>query len=291
MHGNPSAALLVALGSVTHAVTIVVDRERGSVGHFTYEGDLERNAATRCFAGYVNYASDRNLSLLEAVCPSWRQWVTTDGTSPNKVHAAGTAVVLGHREGSAEKGFYGSIRDGGVDVGCGFNCDLAVGGKSNGVHLLSIPVRWFSDCCSETNNSVAHAIAQRRTSEVCPMLRDGIRGGLEHAGEYTLLDQATTTGDAQLLSQCYHMKPEVWTLHLHTTAGAITVQGTPWVGLGPQPYNACVCEPSSLGGRCPVAQPREAAYVREAAQSLCFNVARAGKVPQQDADAVCGACL
>mmetsp|Transcript_39259 Transcript_39259/g.117336 ORF Transcript_39259/g.117336 Transcript_39259/m.117336 type:complete len:312 (-) Transcript_39259:132-1067(-) len=256
----------------------------------TYASAKERDAATRCFSAYVAYASDGNLTKLEAICSAWREWVTTDGVSPDKVHAAGAAIVLGQRMGSNQTGHYGSLRDGGVDLGCGFNCDRGNSGESKGVHVLSIPVRWFSDCCRATNGSVAHAIAERRKSEVCPMLRDSISGGLSYVGEYLQFDQAASTSDPALLSQCYHKVPEVWTLHLHTTAGASMFEGGVNMVLGPEPYNVCVCEPASRGGRCPSAQPREAAYVAQATRSLCFNIARAGSVPAEDAHAVCGTC-
>lgn len=297
----PRLAVLAFFSPVTQALSVAsrergdaLERrdalERGDALHFTYQSSIGRDGATRCFVGYVTYSSTGNISLLEADCPDWRKWVTTTGDSPDKVHAAGAAIVLGQRAGSPATGRYGSIRDGGVDLGCGFLCDWGKSGKSDGVHLLSIPVKWYSDCCSATESSVAHAIAERRTSEVCPMLRDSIRGGLKYADEYSQLQQAKAASDSHLFSQCYHLKPEVWTLHLHTAAGVVVVKGVQDMGLGPEPYNACVCEPAESGGHCPTAQPREALYVAQATRSLCFNVARAGNVSADVAEVVCGAC-
>jgi len=122
------------------------------------------------------------------------------------------------------------------------------------------------------------------------MLRDSIAGGLKYADEYIHFPQAKVASESSLFSQCYHLKPEVWTLHLHTVAGIVMLKGVQDMGLGPEPYNACVCEPAEAGGHCPSAQPQEAGYVPQATRSLCFNVARAGNVSLADAEAVCGSC-
>lgn len=257
--------------------------------------------ASACFAAYAQVAQAQSIAAPSAEgldglshrCPQWRDWVSTDAQNPDKVHIAGAAVILGHSGGNATTGRYGSIADVGVDLGGGFSSAEGPHGTPKGVHLLSIPAQpVFTECCSGQNGSLASAIAEGRDWEVCPLLHDGIKGALAHAGEYALLDQAVDENDEHGFSQCYHRKPEVAWLHLHTTAGARireSAAGSRKTGLGPRPYNACVCEPTSMDGghgSCPSVQPRESAYVSQAVISLCQNVAAAAGV----ADSVCASC-
>eukprot|EP00930_Biecheleria_cincta_P070800 TRINITY_DN58403_c0_g1_i1.p1 TRINITY_DN58403_c0_g1~~TRINITY_DN58403_c0_g1_i1.p1 ORF type:complete len:312 (+),score=36.00 TRINITY_DN58403_c0_g1_i1:90-1025(+) len=261
--------------------------------------------AERCFAAYVEYSRTKNLADLDTKCPIWREWISTDGNTPDKIHASNAAVILGHRHGNATTGRSGTIADIGIDVGSGWSNSRVTGGLSTGVHILSIPVAMYVDCCSADDRSLAHAISQRKTTEVCSLLRDSIKGGLMYAENYTQLDQATSEHDFQAFSQCYHRSVDVNYLHLHTTAGVRNMRevanelndgrwfGETQLSLAPSTYNACVCEPSGRpGGRghCPTAQPRDAEYLVQATESLCRNVGGSGGVDLASIDAVCGSC-
>lgn len=95
------------------------------------------------------------------------------------------------------------------------------------------------------------------------------------------------------LAQCFHIAPDVFFLHLHTTAGVQDVRhDLEDSGLGPAfnaseagearlgygRYNVCACEPREWGdrrgrGSCPVSRPSDPEYVAEAVVSLCRNLA------------------
>lgn len=261
--------------------------------------------AARCFSAYVDYSRTNNLADLENKCPGWREWISTDGNTPDKIHTSNTALVLGHRHGNATTGLSGTIADIGIDVGGGWSSSRVAGGLSTGVHILSIPVTMYVDCCSNDARSLARAISQRKTTEVCSLLRDSIKGGLIHAENYTQLDQATSEYDVKAFSQCYHHTVDVNYLHLHTTAGVKKMRegayelndgkrlGEMQLSLTPSTYNACVCEPYGRpGGRghCPTAQPRDPEYLVQATQSLCRNVGGSGGIDLASIDAVCGSC-
>ena len=88
------------------------------------------------------------------------------------------------------------------------------------------------------------------------------------------------------LAQCFHIVPDVYMAHLHTTAAAARQRNGPVnSGLGPQfnasqaadaplhgRYNACACEPSSWAdvtpgrGHCPAERPADAGYPAAAAE-------------------------
>jgi len=112
------------------------------------------------------------------------------------------------------------------------------------------------------------------------------------------------TAENGCLAQCFHISPDVFFLHLHTTAGVLRTRiGPANAGLGPAfnssdegdasfgygRYNLCVCEPHSwaepLGrGSCPRARPADPLYVGQAAVSLCRNLAAVAGVDQRACD-------
>jgi hypothetical protein len=179
-----------------------------------------------------------------------------------------------------------------------------------GAHILSIPrTRYIADCCAAPTGlhrllrrgvgGAALAAALVDVSELCLLLRDLIGGALRrvpdlHRYRSCAREGEEPTADTGCIAQCFHIVPDVNFLHLHTTAGALRIRSDVIdSGLGPAynsseahdarrgygRYNLCACEPADWAadrrgrGHCPLAQPAEAAYVHEAAVSLCRNLA------------------
>lgn len=290
-------ALCFGSGAGVGSPLVVLDDRKVPPARLSRAAKLQ--AAADCFAAYAGYAEDHDLDSMEARCPGWKYWVSTDGVNVDKIHAAGAAVVLGQLGGNATTGIAGSIPDWGVDLGGGFNNVSVSGGKFVGAHVLSIPAPGHGviNCCGPGDASVASWIAAERTTEVCKLLHDSISGGLAHVGEYKNLPQATAVDDelTRHFSQCFHKAPDVKYLHMHTTAG-VTTNDTAGQGLVPYWYNACVCQPPQAGegsawpGSCPTAQPSEPDYLPQATTSLCLNVAAASAMPEDVARKVCNAC-
>lgn len=289
----PSLTLLQLPALLIFALVPVTSSAQAEARQYANANDQ----AARCFSAYVDYSRTNSLAHLQTECPDWRIWISTDGITPDKIHTSGAAIVLGHASDNAATGLSGSIADIGIDIGGGWWSSKVAGGMSTGVHILSIPVTMYVDCCSADDRSLARAIANRKTTEVCSLLRDSIKGGLVHAEKYAQLNQAASENDFQAFSQCYHHSVDVNYLHLHTTAGVSgmrdSANGLNQLSLTPSINNACVCEPSGRpGGRghCPTAQPRDQEYLVQATQSLCRNVGGSGSIDQASIDAVCGSC-
>lgn len=258
-------------------------------------------ARERCFCAYGQ------TDLTE--CPSWRDWVSTDGIHPDRLLRTDEAVVIAGSQGNSTAGRYQYVRDWAVDLGSGYDkeCNSAIAPRceSDGAHVLSIPRnRYIRDCCSSTDNSLASLLRPR--SVPCALLKDLVGGPLhriDHLGKYPSCKhqgQEPTLKNG-CLAQCFHIVPDVWFLHLHTTAGVKRVRAEDNAGLGPAynasaaagkgKYNVCVCEPRAWDdgrgrGSCPSVRPSHPQYVAQAAVSLCQNLAGASGVDP----AVCLAC-
>ena len=288
-----------------------------------HDGERER-----CFCAYSQLASGGDISSLTAACPSWPDFVSTDGVTPDRVHAAGalataSATVLGSRDGNASAvghPRYGPMSDWAIDLGSGYgeDCDpsLSPGCAAVGTHLLSIPrARFYLDCCTHPTLSLAAALRAGEGAAVCATLREMVGGALAQIqpDELASYDSCRAEDEepalpGRCLAQCFHIVPDVYMAHLHTTAAAARQRNGPVnSGLGPQfnasqaadaplhgRYNACACEPSSWAdvtpgrGHCPAERPADAGYPAAAAATLCKNIAGIAGLPAESCDACDG---
>lgn len=278
------------------------------VNHWRYQGAREL-----CFCAYSQLdttpVSPSQMQQLALACPDWNKYVSTDNVTANKVHSFGTSTVLGSKQPNVTLSRYGNILDWSVDVGSGFNqeCNTTMTPlcKSQGSHILSIPnSHYFNDCCTLDNvTSSLAATLPSKPKRICTLLADMIRGALanvQNLEQYTScnVENMDPTAANQCLAQCFHYRPDVNWVHLHTTAGVLSMRDGPIdSGLGPGfnlteervasagygRYNVCVCEPNkwsagSKRGNCPVALPFEKEYVEQATMALCRNMAGASGV-------------
>lgn len=297
----------------------------------------------RCFCAYAALAAHAHsgtprLRELEESCPRWADFVSLDGGhSATMVHASGAfAIALGSISGNVSERKYGYVPDWAADLGSGYgeDCDLSRDPRCEavGAHVLSLPRRLYvADCCSRPDAARGDAtvVAARRpgpqpgpsladliasdAASACGLLQDLVAGGLRQVRRLDAFGSCAAeneepTAASGCLAQCFHVVPDVWYLHLHTTAGAKDIRAAqPYnTGLGPSfnaseasdpatafgRYNACVCEPRAWAaagrgrGSCPEARPSDAAYPAEAAHALCRNVAGASGVDPR----LCHAC-
>ena len=271
-------------------------------------------ASEKCFCAYAQGAP-----IDDDLCPTWKTYVSTDNETANKLSRSGTALVQGNASvGSASK--YGSMTDWAVDLGSGYgeDCDpsLSPGCAAVGTHLLSIPrARFYLDCCTHPTLSLAAALRAGEGAAVCATLREMVGGALAQIqpDELASYDSCRAEDEepalpGRCLAQCFHIVPDVYMAHLHTTAAAARQRNGPVnSGLGPQfnasqaadaplhgRYNACACEPSSWAdvtpgrGHCPAERPADAGYPAAAAQSLCKNIAGIAGLPAESCDACDG---
>jgi len=195
------------------------------------------------------------------------------------------------------------MTDWALDLGSGFgaDCDVArsPGCESVGAHALSIPRNGYaSQCCdAEDPNSFASWLTSR-PQELASTLEDMIVGGLRAVGDVDVPSCAATgrepTKANNCLAQCFHVSPDVFYAHLHTTVSVAAIREAPVdSGLGPAYnasesdrrdqgyYNVCACEPEDWPGRrgnCPAVAPADRSYPRLAAMALCLNLAAAAGV-------------
>ena len=260
-------------------------------------------AREKCFCGYSTYT---DIDSLSKVCPSWYKYVSTDNQTANKVHQLGVATVLGSTINNLTLSRYGQMTDWSVDFGSGYNNDcnktLTPNCLPRGSHVLSIPSNeYYQDCCTMDNNQTP-SLAQTLLThplKICTILKNLIQGGLSQINHKKVQYDSCKSenqnpilnGTSTCLAQCFHYRPDVNWVHLHSTAGVYHMRNGPidsGLGLGYNvtesqnakaaygKYNVCVCEPSSWGprrGNCPTAQPYETGYAKEATKSLCQNVA------------------
>lgn len=235
-------------------------------------------ARERCFCAYALFG--HGSAMLARLCPSWRDWVSTDGVGVTRLRPHGAAMVIGAQRGNGSMGRYAFVRDWAVDLGSGFDteCDRTRSAEcvAIGAHVLSIPrTRYIADCCasptglhrllrSGVGGATALAAALVDVSELCLLLRDLIAGALQLVPDLSSyrsckLEGEEPTADARCLAQCFHIVPDVNFLHLHTTAGALRIRSDVIdSGLGPSynaseahdvrrglgRYNLCACEPA-----------------------------------------------
>ncbi|KAL1527080.1 hypothetical protein AB1Y20_015763 [Prymnesium parvum] len=239
---------------------------------------------------------------LDAGCPSWREWVSTDGEHADRIsHFGASATVLGARRGNASASRYAFVGDWAVDLGSGFGaeCDRARSPRCEavGAHVLSLPrARYLRDCCGERRS--LGQLLRTAPAEACALMRGLVEGGLRRVPSLDAHDSCRREGQeptaaSGCLAQCFHIVPDVYFLHLHTTVGALAIRADAEdSGLGPAynaseradartafgRYNLCVCEPrewadGSGRGSCPEAAPADPEYALEATVSLCRNLA------------------
>ena len=165
-----------------------------------------------------------------------------------------------------------------------------------GAHVLSIPrERYLRDCCGGGPESLVALLAGAQPSPggtvratlrasgaaeaatpLCSLLRDMISGALPlvpqlHDYDSCRDENAEPVARNKCLAQCFHIVPDVYFLHLHTTAGVARIRTGPVdSGVGPSVngsnardaaaqygrYNVCVCEPPGWAvpdgrGSCP----------------------------------------
>ena len=102
--------------------------------------------------------------------------------------------------------------------------------------------------------------------------------------------------------RCFHVVPDVYYLHLHTTVGVADIREEPVdSGLGPAYnaseadnaargygyYNLCACEADDFPtgrGNCPAVAPADPSYPAAAAAALCRNLAAAAGVDASGCD-------
>lgn len=293
--------LSVTAAVVLPTVALALNNVPQNVENALSAGDLAKERLpVRCFAAYASYASSPNEETLAQACPAWDDWVSTDGIHADKVHDGGSVFILGQRAGNATTNRIGSIADAMVDLGGGFDNDLVPGGKSIGVHLLSISKSRYRSCCGGAGGSPSLAddleAGGKNAARACSVLRDSVRGPLRFIGEYSSVKQARDVSQIHGFSQCYHQIPDVMWLHMHTTAGVKGMRSTR-LALGPWATNSCVCEPAELGktqpgrGNCPTAQPEnQGEYVAQAVESLCLNIAGAAGLDVNASMATCTRC-
>jgi len=288
-----------------------------------------------CFCAYAQ-VDTISWDEFEARCPSWASYVSTNNAEPNKLTQLPSATIAGQVAGdaAADPPHYGSMGDWSVDLGSGFDadCDLSASPTcaTRGTHILSIPsTTYVSDLLSSNPRSLASLLRAGEVADVCAMLRDMIRGGVEQSG-YARQGGAAADAGAQAqaqavtscanededpteangcLAQCFHITPDVNYLHLHTTNTAMAMRDGPGnSGLGPDvnasdiarypprgAYNVCVCEPASWAaegrGACPQAAPSDPEYVEQALASLLGNFMAAAGVDGELGSSVCPAEL
>ena len=254
-------------------------------------------ASELCFCAYAGGAE------LNAACPRWRDYVSADGVHADKLSTHGRATVQGKRAGNATTGKYGSMTDWALDLGSGFgsDCDVArsPGCDSVGAHALSIPRNGYaSQCCDANDDNSFASWLTTRPGELTSTLQDMIEGGLRAVGDVDVPSCAATgkepTKSNNCLAQCFHVTPDVFYAHLHTTVSVAAIREAPVdSGLGPAYnasesdrrdkgyYNVCACEPEDWPGRrgnCPAVAPADRSYPRLAAMALCLNLAAAAGV-------------
>ena len=262
-------------------------------------------ASETCFCAYAGAAP------LDDACPTWLDYVSTDGATPDKLTTHGAAEVQGRLAGNVTTGRYGSMSDWAVDLGSGYeeDCDatLSPGCASTGAHSLSIPRNEYASQCCDTSDPLSLASwLPDRASTLCNLLRDLVAGGLRAIGpDYRSKPSCNATNEEPTvangcLAQCFHVTPDVWYAHLHTTVSVKAMKDGPIdSALGPAwnqsegdngYYNVCACEPSSWPngrGNCPAAAPADQAYPAQASEALCRNIAAAAGVDPAPCDA-CG---
>ena len=136
---------------------------------------------------------------------------------------------------------------------------------------------YASQCCdAEDPNSFASWLTSR-PKELASTLEDMIVGGLRAVGDVDVPSCAATgkepTKSNNCLAQCFHVSPDVFYAHLHTTVSVAAIREAPVdSGLGPAYnasesdrrdkgyYNVCACEPKEWPGRrgnCPAVAPAD----------------------------------
>ena len=184
-------------------------------------------ARERCFCAYSTQSLDVRDSLT-AACPTWRDWVTTDGETPNRVsHHGAHATVLGGTDGNVSSSRYAFVGDWAVDLGSGYGaeCDRArtADCMAIGAHVLTVPRdRYLHDCCGKHSSLGALLLSEPRA--VCSLLRGLVAGGLSRVPQLQKYESCRhqgqePTAESGCLAQCFHIIPDVFYLHLHTTAG------------------------------------------------------------------------
>ncbi|KAJ1444720.1 hypothetical protein M885DRAFT_552212 [Pelagophyceae sp. CCMP2097] len=269
-------------------------------------------SSEKCFCAYAMATTypDRGISILDEDCPGWRKYVSTDLSAWDKLVSFGAATIQGKLSGgNATSGKYASMTDWAVDLGSGYgrDCDPASspGCESTGAHVLSIPrAAYVSSCCDAGPNSFASLLLAGGGAPLCATLADMIVGGSASAGLQAPACAVTNTEanvENQCSTQCLHIKPDVFFLHLHTTIGVKDVRREAIdSGLGPDYnaseadhlgggyYNVCVCEPNdwqAFGrGHCPKLHPKNAGYAAEAAEALCRNIVATAGLAQSLCD-------
>ena len=294
-----------------------------------------QGAREKCFCSYSEF-DGHDVSNLAAECPSWTRFVSTDNVTANKITQLSYSTALGTKISNVTEMRFGSIMDWAVDFGAGFNEDcnvtLTPECQSVGSHVLSIPSgQYYRDCCTVDGTTPSLAASLKVSDEqVCKVLADMLQGGIENVvglDDYDSCRQENQdpTKSKNCLAQCFHFRPDVNWVHLHTTAGVHAMRDGPvdsGLGLGYNEtekddsssafgrYNVCACEPPSWGsrggtlvdvgmdgvvrtsttsstrGHCSALKPHEDGYVKEATRALCLNVAGAAGV---DAG-VCARC-
>ena len=278
------------------------------VESWPFDGERER-----CFCAYSELegrSDGARMNTLNAECPSWPRFVSTDRTTPDRVGHFGSATVLGRRQGNATSGRYGYVGDWALDLGSGFgedcNRSLSPDCRAIGAHVLTIPSRrYLRDVRALGRFFHELTLAEGGRGgvvELCELLHDLIAGALTQVARLSRYDSCREenedpTASRGCVAQCFHIEPDVFYLHLHTTAGVLRQRDGPVnSGLGPNynasdaarrathfgRYNLCVCEPASWAGApgrgpssgsCPEARPSESAYLYEASVALCRNLA------------------
>lgn len=255
-------------------------------------------ASEKCFCAYAGGAP------LDQACPHWKDYVSADGTHADKLSTYGRATIQGKRAGNATTSRYGSMTDWALDLGSGFGADCdrsrAPTCRSVGAHVLSIPRNGYaSQCCEASDPNSFAAWLTTRPKELASTLQDMIAGGLRAVDGGVDVPSCDATGHEpteanDCLAQCFHVIPDVWYAHLHTTVSVAAIREAPVdSGLGPaynaserdRPdrgyYNVCACEPSDWPegrGNCPAVAPADRSYPRLAAMALCLNLAAAAGV-------------
>jgi hypothetical protein len=309
LHAAAAAALFLLLVPSTSTTCNVSGwPSANTVNSWRYNGAREK-----CFCAYSQLSSTpptpAEMKVLEEGCPDWKLYVSTDNDTTNKVHHYPSSTILGSKTSNSSTGRYGNILDWSIDFGSGFgnDCNVTVqpSCKPVGSHVLSIPNDvFFQDCCSMGGSvkSLANEMV-RNPLKVCHILSDMLNGSIRIVNDLHMyhncnLENQDPTHVNQCVSQCFHYRPDVNWVHLHTTSGVMAMRDGPIdSGLGPGynsteqndasaafgRYNVCACEPeswktvsSSKGssrGNCPSSKPSDKNYVAEATISLCQNVA------------------
>lgn len=239
---------------------------------------------------------------LEHLCPSWSEHVSTDGATPNRINQYNSATIMGVQRSNATNSKYGCMKDWSLDLGSGYDedCNVTMDPTctAEGAHILSIPRNtYLEDCCSRRNRSLAAMVQGGDVLGACNLLHDMIAGALPQIPRLESYQSCSSENQDpvaanQCLAQCFHIRPDVFYLHLHSTAGVKSMRDGPIdSGLGPNynqtekddptighgRYNLCVCEPAAWSdanrGHCPAAAPASADYPVQATESACMNIA------------------